>query len=154
LRRRHLNESQRALVASKLATLSHGGDRRSDQDANLQLEIPKAAIAAAMLNVSERSLASAAVVRKHGSPELIREVEAGEISVSAAAKQARPPKPRNPKPSKPEAGPGKGIDFASLAKAWREVELAEAAGNKTHLKASLEHLQKKVTQAIKSGVFK
>src|SRR5258706_7186431 len=46
LRRRHLNESQRALVASKLATLSHGGDRRSDQAANLQLEIPKQSVAA------------------------------------------------------------------------------------------------------------
>src|ERR1019366_7913877 len=91
LLRRHLNESQRALVASKLAALSHGGDRRSHQAANLQLEIPKASVAAAMLNVSERSLASAAVVRKNGSPELIRKVEAGEISVSAAAKTRHTP---------------------------------------------------------------
>jgi hypothetical protein len=159
LRRRHMSESQRALVASKLATLSHGGDRRSDQGANLHLEIPKASIAAAMLNVSERSLASAAVVRKHGTPELIRKVEQGEISVSAAAKIAQPPKPKSkptpaakPTPSKPVLG--KAIDLGSLPAAWREVELAAAAGNQTHLKASLKNLLKKVTHSIKSGVFK
>lgn len=152
LRRRHLSESQRALVASKLATLSHGGDRRSDQAANVQLEIPKASVAAAMLNVSERLLASAAVVRKHGSPELIRDVEQGKISVSAAAKQAQPPKPKSkPKPTpeaKPKPSAMKVIDLNVLAKAWREVELAAAAGNKTNLKASLQQLLKKVTQAI------
>jgi hypothetical protein len=104
LKRRHLNESQRALVASRLATLSHGGDRRSDQTANLQLEIPKASVAAAMLNISERSLANAAVVRKHGTHELIRDVEQGKISVSKAAKQAQPLKAK-PKPqSKPKGG--------------------------------------------------
>ena len=155
LRRRHLSESQRALVASKLATLSHGGDRRSDQAANLQLEIPKASVAAAMLNVSERSLASAAVVRKHGSPELIRKVEAGEISVSAAAKQAQPPKPKlKPSPAtKPKPSPVKCIILGSLAIAWREVELAAAAGNKTNLKASLENLLRKVERSINSGVY-
>ena len=105
LQRQHLNESQRALIASKLAAMSHGGDRKSDQVANLQLEIPKASVAAEMLNVSKRSLAYAAVVRKHGTPELIRKVEAGEMSVSAAAKLAQPPKPTmtNPMPTtKPE----------------------------------------------------
>jgi hypothetical protein len=93
LRRRHLNENQRAMVATKIARLAHGGDRRSEQAANLQLEIPKASVAAAMLNISERSVALAVVVRKHGSPELIHDVEAGKVSVSAAAKQLRLPKP-------------------------------------------------------------
>jgi hypothetical protein len=35
LRRRHLNKSQRAMAASKLEGFTHGGDRKSDQDANL-----------------------------------------------------------------------------------------------------------------------
>src|SRR5262245_33557210 len=38
LKRRHLTESQRAMVAAKIANLEHGGDRRSVQDANLHLE--------------------------------------------------------------------------------------------------------------------
>src|SRR5262249_12632675 len=35
LKRRHLDESQRAMVAARLATLTHGGDRVSEQAANL-----------------------------------------------------------------------------------------------------------------------
>ena len=126
LRRRHLNESQRALVASKLATLSHGGDRRSDQFAKLQFEIPKASVAAAMLNVSERLLASAAVVRKHGTPELIRKVETGEISVSQAAKQAQPAKPKPKSKSKAEKSV---ICIARIKAAFNRVEKAAVNGN-------------------------
>jgi hypothetical protein len=33
-----LNESQRAMVAAKIATLEHGGDRKSNQAANLPLD--------------------------------------------------------------------------------------------------------------------
>jgi hypothetical protein len=146
LKRRHLNESQRALVASKLATLSHGGDRRSDQAANLHLEIPKAVVAAAMLNVSERSLASAAVVRKHGSPELIRKVEAGEISVSAAAKQAQPP---NPKP-KPKIQPEKPVIYIARIKgAFNRVEKAAAAGNAKVFQKELRNLIEAAQEQIK-----
>ena len=54
LKRRHLNESQRAHVAARLETTKHGGTR---QDANLHLEISRAD-AARLLNVSERSIAS------------------------------------------------------------------------------------------------
>jgi hypothetical protein len=36
LHRRHLSESQRGMVVSKLEILRHGGDRKGDQDANLQ----------------------------------------------------------------------------------------------------------------------
>ena len=38
LRRRHLSESQRAMVAAKLETTSHGGVRRGVQDASLHLD--------------------------------------------------------------------------------------------------------------------
>ncbi len=63
LRRRHLNESQRAMIAAKLETMKHGGPRRGDQGANLHLGRDKAA---GMLNVSKRSVASAAAVLNHG----------------------------------------------------------------------------------------
>jgi len=140
LRRRHLNESQRAMVASKLAALSHGGDRRSDQAASLQLEIPKASIAAAMLNVSERSLGYAAVVRKHGNSGLVRQVEDGKISVSAAAKQAQPPKPK-PKPQ-PKSNPDKTpvIYVARIKSAFARVEKAAAEGNTKLFQKELRQL--------------
>ena len=88
LRRRHLNESQRAWVAAKIATVTHGGDRKSDQAANLPLD---QAAAATMLNVSPRSVRSATAVRDHGAPELQHAVEHGHLPVSAAAQAANLP---------------------------------------------------------------
>jgi hypothetical protein len=91
LTRRHMNASQRALVAAKLATLRHGGDRVSEQAANLQVA-PTQAEAATMLNVSERTVASAREVLDHGAPELVAAVERGHLAVSTAADVAELPK--------------------------------------------------------------
>jgi N6-adenosine-specific RNA methylase IME4 len=77
--RRHLSESQRAMVAAKLATFSHGGDRsKSSIDDLTQAD------AAELLNVSKSSVERAAEVRDRGAPELQRAVERGDASVSAA----------------------------------------------------------------------
>ena len=80
LKRRHLSKSQRAMVAAKLATLGHG-QRQTGKFAAL----PTQAEAAALLNVAERSVRSAAAVRDRGVPELIDAVEHGNIAVSTAA---------------------------------------------------------------------
>jgi hypothetical protein len=66
LKRRHLNTSQRAMVAEQLATLQHGGDRKSDQAANLPVDTQ--ATAAELLNVSERSVRAARKNPKHRHP--------------------------------------------------------------------------------------
>ncbi len=86
LHRRHLNESQRAMVASKVASNSHGGDRRSDQAANLPVETQ--AKVAELLNVGERSVRHAVHVRSAGAPELVEAVEQGRITVSQASQIA------------------------------------------------------------------
>lgn len=91
LKRRHLSESQRALVAAKLANISHGGDRRSDQAANWPLEKASQPEAAELLNVGERSVRRAKTIIEHGAPELQQAVERGEIAVSAASEIARMP---------------------------------------------------------------
>jgi N6-adenosine-specific RNA methylase IME4 len=78
LKRRHLSESQRAMVAAKLATLKDG------QRADLVEGLPIGR-ASEMLNVSERSVARAREVNEHGAPELTQAVERGSVSVSAAA---------------------------------------------------------------------
>ena len=83
VRRRHLDESQRALIAAKLATTGHGGNRKAGQDAKLRVD---RSAAAKMLNVSERLVASAAKVLGKGSCELVRAVERAKIKVSTAAK--------------------------------------------------------------------
>lgn len=83
LRRRHLSESQRAMVAAKVADLKRGANQHSEG-----LPIGRAA---AMLNVSERSVARAKKVLHQGSPELVSAVEGGELPVSAAAEVSRMP---------------------------------------------------------------
>lgn len=77
LRRRHLDESQRAMVAAKLATLRAGDNQHSEG-----LPIGRSS---ELLNVGERSVARAREVQEHGTPELVHAVEHGAVSVSAAA---------------------------------------------------------------------
>ena len=84
LARRHLSESQRAMVAAKIATLKDG--QRSDLVQGLPI-----GRAAEMLNVGERSVARAKSVLDEGVPELIDKVERGDVSASAAAEVARLP---------------------------------------------------------------
>jgi ParB-like chromosome segregation protein Spo0J len=117
--RRHLSESQRAMAAAKLANMRQGERTDLEPSANLPEEAISQAAAAARLNVSERSIRHAGVVRKRGTPELIRAVEQGEVSVSAAAKQAKP-KPWNmgPLPIPPA------IDVAAIKSAFKPVETA------------------------------
>jgi ParB-like chromosome segregation protein Spo0J len=104
LKRRHLNETQRAMVAARIANLRNGqrADRPVPSFANLQslplgiepaeaaAAIPRAE-AARMLNVSPRSIASAREVIDHGVPELVDRVERGDLAVSTAAAIAGAP---------------------------------------------------------------
>ncbi|HAU75923.1 MAG TPA: hypothetical protein DCW88_10445 [Agrobacterium sp.] len=82
LKRRHLTESQRSMVAGKLANLGKGNLSKS---ANLPISPVSQPEAAKMLNVSERSVRTAKQVQKTGVPELVKAVEEGAVSVSAAA---------------------------------------------------------------------
>lgn len=120
IHRRHLSESQRAMIAAKLATLPQGRPSEwrettvlpptvaspgtGDKPANLRdlshveheplsgfAHAVRQADAATMLNVSERSVQTARQVREHGAPELVDKVERGEIKVSAAAEVAKLP---------------------------------------------------------------
>ena len=81
--RRHLSESQRAMVAAKKATMERGDNQHRPIGLCSQAE------AAAKLNVSERSLKRARVVVDHGSPDLIDAVEQDEIAIARAAILAR-----------------------------------------------------------------
>jgi protein gp37 len=77
LKRRHLNESQRAMVAAKLATLRRGDNQYSEH--------PSIEGSSKLLNVGHASVERAKAVQKAGVPELIAAVEQGKVSVSAAA---------------------------------------------------------------------
>ena len=88
LKRRHLNESQRAMVGAQLETYRHGDNQHSSGDANLHVRRDEAA---KQMGVSVRSVASAAVVRDNGTPEIVRAVNHGKLTVSQAAIAARLP---------------------------------------------------------------
>jgi hypothetical protein len=86
LHRRHLNESQRAMVAGRLAKLLMTKEKNSA--ANLQRRSVGRICekAARQVNVSPRLVAYAIKVLDHGCPELIAAVESGAFKVSAAAR--------------------------------------------------------------------
>jgi N6-adenosine-specific RNA methylase IME4/ParB-like chromosome segregation protein Spo0J len=88
LKRRHLNESQRAMGAARLETYRYGDNQHSAVDAKLQVRRDQAA---KQMGVSPRSVASAAVVRDKAAPEVVRAVDRGKLTVSQAAVAARLP---------------------------------------------------------------
>ena len=87
LHRRHLNESQRAMVAASLANLEDG--QRADQvGASIDAPAVSQAEAASNFGVGRASVQRAKKVRIKGVPELVEAVEVGGLAVSVAAKIA------------------------------------------------------------------
>ncbi len=85
LRRRHLNESQRAMLAAQI----------KDKLAGTNWSPGKVADKAALLmNVSPMSVKRAAKLLRSGDQKLILRVQTGELAVSAAAEQAAGSKPK------------------------------------------------------------
>ena len=78
LRRRHLDVSQRAMIAVRLATMRQG-ERTDLQPPPANLPKVRQAEAARLLNVGDRSLRSAKTVLDDGVPELAEAVVAGEL---------------------------------------------------------------------------
>ena len=83
LNRRHLSESQRAMVAANLANLSNG--QRSDYQAAQICAPVTQDDAAEMLQVSRRSVQTAAKVERTAPAEVVEAVKAGNISLNMAA---------------------------------------------------------------------
>ncbi|WP_053239927.1 MT-A70 family methyltransferase [Pleomorphomonas koreensis] len=86
LHRRHLNESQRAMVAANLANLKPG---RPSSDNAANLPVFRQSDAAERLSVSERSVRDARAVKALQAGGLQEAVERGEMRVSEAAIAAR-----------------------------------------------------------------
>jgi hypothetical protein len=90
LHRRHLTESQRAMVAAKLANLKNG--EKSKGGPIGPHSTPTRAQAAALLRVGRGSVGRAKLVQTHGDPELVKAVESGDVKVSTAATITELPK--------------------------------------------------------------
>ena len=87
MHRRHLADGARAIIAAEIATLTRGRPGASGSAASNNPPIGgiTTAQASAMMNVPERSVERAKVVRDHGSGELVQAVKRGELSIAAAA---------------------------------------------------------------------
>lgn len=83
LHRRHLNETQRAVVACNISNLKNG---QRATFANLQSTPVTQSKAAEMLNVSPRTVATVKAVEKEA-PELLEKMERGEITAHEASKK-------------------------------------------------------------------
>jgi len=81
LRRRHLKDSQRALIAARLSNIPQGGHRGEGKVSR--------SLAAQMLNVTERTLDWGRQVELHAAPAIKEMVERGRLSVSAGGKIAK-----------------------------------------------------------------
>lgn len=86
LKRRHLNESQRAVVAGRLANMQSG--RRTDLQPSANLQEVSQTKAAEMLNVSPRTVATIKAVER-AAPELIEKIERGEMTAHEAQKEVK-----------------------------------------------------------------
>jgi hypothetical protein len=87
LHRRHLTESQRAMIGGRLATLKRGDVKSQRQNDGAQICAPSSIEESAnMLNVGKRSVVSAKQVLDAGSKEIIEAVDSGALPVSFAAK--------------------------------------------------------------------
>lgn len=80
--RKHWNESQRSMIAAKVATRTRGNYSKS---ANLRIS-PTQEDAAKTVNVSERSVSDAVKVINEGTPALQQAVMNGTVTVSDAVK--------------------------------------------------------------------
>ena len=87
MRRRHLTEGQRAMVAAKIAKLPKG----ANQHTATAVSSPTQAQAAATMDVSIDSVQRAKQVIETGTPALAAAVESGQVSMKAAAEVAKLP---------------------------------------------------------------
>lgn len=121
--RRHLNESQRAMVAARLMNTSHGGDRRSVGSgvrSRRDAGVISQSKAAALLNISVRSISSARALIKRADPQLTRAVDHGLLAVRLALRAAGlPPSSQSAIAAAAAAGGDAAIDM--LKRLRREV---------------------------------
>jgi protein gp37/ParB-like chromosome segregation protein Spo0J len=82
LHRRHLNPSQISMIGARIPTIGSGGDHRSKvEKSTFEKTLNEVS---ALLNVGRDSVIAARKVIDKGTPELVRAVDQGKITVTAA----------------------------------------------------------------------
>ena len=137
LHRRHLNESQRAMIAADLASLKSGqrADYARQSQTGVEISTPASnGEAGRLLNVNRTTVSAAKKVLHEGTPEEIAAIRSGEIAVHTIAKQIRrgdSPEKRKAKREAPLSQSGRNperIQRAQLqADIWAHVDSALSA---------------------------
>jgi hypothetical protein len=127
LHRRHLDENQRGLIAARLTTFSHGGDRGKSPNG----EGVSQAKAADLLKVSKRRVERTREVIDKGVPDLVDAVERGDVKVSAAAEFAKQNPPIEQARLIAKAGsPAAAVEAAAMLKRSQpDIAKADRAAN-------------------------
>ena len=89
IHRRHLNESQRALIGAGMATMKRGENLHMPADGQIRPSEISADRAAQLMNVGRGSIMAAKLVIAKGTPEELSAVKEGRASVSTIAEQIR-----------------------------------------------------------------
>jgi Homeodomain-like domain len=140
--RRHLNESQRALVAADVATMRQG--ERTDLEPSANLQKVSQAKASALFNISTRSVSDAKRVKAEAQPEIIKAVRDGHLAVSAAAKLAAEPITiQREVTAKVVSG-----EAATVNQALKQVKGKESAAQ-PNLETDLQHLRRLWEQMLR-----
>jgi len=151
MERRHLDDSQRALIAARIETAKHGAPEGNSRAAKTEMQncISESQVtraeAAEMMNVSPRLVASAHKVEESGADELRAAVASGEVSVSDAAAIVDQPKSVQKKAVKAKRD-GKAT---TVKKAAAEIAPpAEPRKPKNGSAIDTTHCDKKIKKAI------
>jgi N6-adenosine-specific RNA methylase IME4 len=154
LHRRQLDESQRAIVAGRLANMRQG--ERTDVEPSANLQKVSTAAAAAALNVSERSAAAGRKVVQSALPEIALAVERGQLKVSVAEQIASQPVERQAKivASLPRDAEGKLTPEVrkALAPVIKEIRKEKVAAKKERRAGREADLGRKI-QALPEKMF-
>jgi len=142
VRRRHLNESQRAMIGGRLASLKRGDvetQRAVAAEKNNGVEISTPLVsqgdAAALMNVHRQTIGMARRVLEEGTPEEIRSVQDGTAAVSTIARQIRA---KTPAPERQRLG---SRQLSDAGKNPQRIENARLNAEMwARLSEALEHL--------------
>ena len=83
IRRRHLDESQRALIAAKLANMTRGSNQHAPIGATSNAQ------AAVLLNVGHGTVERAKQVLRECPPDVVQQIERGERTVNSALRDLK-----------------------------------------------------------------
>lgn len=86
LHRRHLDKIELSFIAEGLASLKHGGDRRSEKFKPFERDLKAVA---AQMGIGASNVGSVRVLRMHAEPNVVAMARHGDVGIQAAAAYAR-----------------------------------------------------------------